>query len=185
MNISEMSLEDLCEFRGHLITEGLDIDLVTSFILEKEEKYTNSILEDGPGGAAAAASIGIGGGGVGYANATIGGMGNVSPAQPSIYAGSTSGSAFSDGGGTVGSGDISIPYNPGGRKKTFQKIAAPLSDRKGTNKRRKNKILMGLKNVFANKQDFTSNQGGVKKKNVMNFSQFDKENLSKVTKVKQ
>jgi len=184
MDISNMSLHHLCEMRGQLIIEGLDTDLISEIILEKEKNYIQSVLEDGPGGAAAAASIGIGGNGVAMANASIGGMGAVTSSQPSAYAGSTTEPAFSAGGGKSGSGDISVPYNPGGRKKVFQKIPAPLDDRKGSSKRRKNKILQGLKNVFANKQDYTAGQGKSKSK-VMNFDQFDKENLSKVTKVKQ
>jgi hypothetical protein len=185
MNKNKMSLEDLFELRGTLLNEGLNVDKLSELILLEEEFYVNSILEDGPGGAAAAASIGVGGGGVGYANASIGGMGSVVSAQPSAYAGSTSGSSFTAGGGTVGSGDISVPYNPGGKKKVFQKLPAPLSDRRGTNKRRKNKILRGLKNIFSQKQDYTSNQGSVQKSKVMSFDQFDKEKLSQVTKVKQ
>jgi hypothetical protein len=185
MNIEQMSLEQLCELRGHLLSEGLNVDLLSEMIIYKEKSYVDSILEDGPGGAAAAASIGVGGGGVGYANASIGGMGAVVSAQPSTFAGSTTGTAFTAGGGTVGSGDVSVPYNPGGRKKVFQKLAAPLSDRRGTNKRRKNKILRGLKDIFSRKQDYTSNQGGVKKSKVMSFDQFDKEKITQVTKVKQ
>lgn len=185
MDISNMSLQNLCEMRGQLTLEGLDTDLISEIILEKEKNYIQSVLEDGPGGAAAAASIGIGGGGVAMANASIGGMGAVTSSQPSAYAGSTTEPAFSAGGGKSGSGDISVPYNPGGRKKVFQKMSAPLTDRRGSNKRRKNKILRGLKDIFSQKQDFTSGQGGIKKSKVMNFDQFDKENLSKVTKVKQ
>lgn len=182
---SDLSLEQLFELRGKMMFEGLNVDILSDLISKREIEYIDSILEDGPGGAAAAASIGIGGGGVGYASANIGGMGPVSSPQPSVYAGSTTEPAFSMGGGKVGSGDIGVPYNPGGRKKTFQKISAPLSDRKGTNKRRKNKILKGLKDIFANKQDFTANQGGVKKSNIMNFDKFAKDQISKVTKVKQ
>jgi hypothetical protein len=65
-------------------------------------------------------------------------MGSVVSPQPSMFAGVTTEPGYSDGGGKVGSGDISVPYNPGGRKKVFQKISA--DNRKGTNKRRKNKI---------------------------------------------
>ncbi len=189
MTLNQLSLEELFELRSNLILEGLNIDKISKLIFEKEKEYIDSIFEDGatggPAGAVTSASVGYGGGGVGYANATIGGMGNVVSPQPSVYAGSTSGDAFSDGGGRVGSGDISVPYNPGGRKKVFQKLAAPLNDRRGSNKRRKNKILRGLKNIFSNKQDYTSGEGKVKSGKIMNFDNFEKGQFNKVTKVTQ
>lgn len=185
MNIYDLSLENLFEMRSNFLKQGLDYDELNELILEKEREYIDTLLEDGPGGAAAAASIGIGGGGVAYSNAAIGGMGPVSSPQPSIFAGSTTGQAYISGGGKDGSGDVSVPYNPGGRKKVFQKLNAPLGDRRGSNKRRKNKIIKNLKNIFANKQDFTANQGGVKKSNIMDFDKFSKDQFSKVTKVDQ
>lgn len=182
MNIYQLSLVDLLELRQQFLIEGLNVDKISELIIEKEQDYIKSILEDGPGGAGAAASIGIGGGGVGYANASIGGMGAVVSAQPSAFAGSTTDPAYSAGGGKVGSGDISVAYNPGGRKKVFQKISAN-DDRKGSNKRRKNKIIQGLKNIFSQKQDYTSGEGEPKKSKIMNFDNFEKEQLNKVTKV--
>lgn len=184
MNIFDMKLSELCEFREKLMEEGLDVDQVSQLILEREQQYIQHLLEDGPGGAAAAASIGVGGGGVAYANASIGGMGPVVSSQPSIYAGATTEPNFSAGGGKTGSGDVSVPYNPGGRKKVFQKLAAPLSDRKGSNKRRKNKILKGLKNIFSQKQDYTAKQGQSRQP-IMSFDNFSKEKINKVTKVDQ
>ena len=184
-----MKLDQLISLRTNLILEGSDINEVNSLILEREYQYSKSIIEDvsaagGPGGAAAAASIGVGGGGVGYANAAIGGMGAVVSAQPSTNVGVTTEPGYSSGGGKVGSGDISVPYNPGGRKKVFQKIPAP-DNRKGSSKRRKNKVLANLKSIFANKQDFTAGQGESKPKRVMNFDSFSKDELNKVTKLKQ
>ena len=185
MNINELSLEELFELRSNLLKKGIEDDRLDEMISSKERDYIDSILEDGPGGAAAAASIGIGAGGVGYASAAIAGSGDIRASQPSIYAGSTSGDAYTKGGGSDGSGDMSVPYNPGGRKKVFQKLAAPMSDRRGTSKRRKNKIIKNLKNIFANKQDYTANQGKVKKSNIMDFDKFSKDQFTKVTKVDQ
>ena len=76
-----------------------------------------------------------------------------------------------------------MPYNPGGRKKVFQKI--PADNRKGSNKRRKNKLIQGLKNIFSQRQDYTSGQGAAKPSKIMNFDNFSKDDLNKVTKVKQ
>jgi len=189
MIISQLSLEELFDLRSQFLLEGLNTEKITDLILIKESEYVKQIFEDGatggPAGSVAASSVGYGGNGVAYANATIGGMGQVTASQPSIYAGSTTGAAYTSGGGVDGSGDVSIPYNPGGRKKVFQKMASPLSDRRGTNKRRRNKILRGLKNTFSQKQDYTSGQGKVKKSNIMNFDNFAKDQFTKVTKVKQ
>ena len=184
MEISRMNLLELSTLREKLIKEGLDYEPITELIHQKEREYINYILEDGPGGAAAAASIGVGSGGVAYSNVTIGGAGPVISAQPSQFAGATTEPAFSAGGGKSGSGDISIPYNPGGRKKVFQKISTKLDNRKGTNKRRRNKMIQGLKNIFAKKQDWTYGQSQVKQPSkILNFDSFEKEKINKVTKV--
>lgn len=185
MQISNKSLPELFELREQFLREGLSIDKITEIILTKEQEYVNSILEDGPGGAAAAASTGVGGGGVGYANASIGGMGAVISSQPSQNAGATLDPNFSSGGGRVGSGDISVAYNPGGRKKVFQKLPAKLDNRRGSSKRRRNKMIQGLKNILSQRQDYTSGEGEVKKGNIMNFNKFSAEQVNKVTKVKQ
>lgn len=184
MNRTDLSLEELFELRSVLYKKGIEDEKIDEMILTKERNYIDYINEDGPGGAAAAASIGVGGGGVALANATTSGMGPVSSPQPSVFAGATTEPAFSAGGGKSGS-DIGVPYNPGGRKKVFQKLAAPMSDRRGSSKRRKNKVFKNLKNIFANRQDFTANQGNVKKSNIMDFDKFSKDQFSKVTKVSQ
>ncbi len=182
-----LNLEELFTLRSNMLLEGKDISDISNMILEREQDYVNYLNEDtatgGPSGAAGAATVGYGGGGVGYANASIGGMGAVVSPQPSMFAGVTTEPGYSAGGGSVGSGDISVPYNPGGRKKVFQKISA--DNRKGTNKRRKNKIIQGLKNIFSQKQDYTAGQGGSKPSKIMNFDKFSKDDLNKVTRVKQ
>jgi len=108
-------------------------------------------------------------------------MGSVVSPQPSIFAGVTTEPGYSMGGGKVGSGDVSVPYNPGGRKKVFQKV--PVDNRKGNSKRRKNKMIQGLKNIFSQKQDYTSGQGKSKPSKIMNFSNFSKDSINKPTKV--
>jgi hypothetical protein len=186
MNLKNLSISELYALRSEFISEGLSIEKISDLILEKESIYIQSIQEDGPGGAAAAASIGVGGGGVAYSNASIGGMGQVVSSQPSTFAGATTEPGFSAGGGRTGSGDISVAYNPGGRKKVFQKIAAKMDNRKGTNKRRKNKLIQGLKNVFSQKQDYTAGEGGSKMRQpLMNFDKFSKDKMNRVTVVKQ
>jgi hypothetical protein len=183
MKFQSLTLPELMMLRESLILEGINPNILSDLIIQKESEYVQYICEDGPGGAAAAASIGVGGGGVAYANASIGGMGPVSSPQPSQFAGVTTEPGYSLGGGKTGSGDISVPYNPGGRKKVFQKSSG-YDDRKGTSKRRKNKILRGLKNIFSQKQDYTANQGSVKSQKIMDFDKFSKDDLMKVTRVK-
>lgn len=186
MSIEKLSLEELFGLRSRMLLEGLDTSDISDLILIKESEYTNYLNEDtasgGPSGAAGAATVGYGGNGVAYANATTAGMGAVVSPQPSMFAGVTTEPGYSSGGGSVGSGDISVPYNPGGRKKVFQKVAT--DNRKGNSKRRKNKLLQGLKNIFSQKQDYTSGQGESKPSKIMNFDKFSKEDLNKVTKVK-
>jgi len=181
-----ISLEELFELRSKLILKGENVDIITEKIMEMESEYVSYILEDtasgGPSGAAGASTVGYGGGGVAYADASIGGMGSVVSPQPSIFTGVTTEPGYSMGGGKVGSGDISVPYNPGGRKKVFQKV--PVDNRKGTNKRRKNKMIQGLKNIFSQKQDYTAGQGQPKPSKVMNFDNFSKASINKPTKVK-
>jgi hypothetical protein len=187
MFLKNLSIEELFELRGEMILEGKNTSKISDLILEKESQYLNYINEDtatgGPSGAAGAATVGYGGNGVGYANATTAGMGAVVSPQPSMFAGVTTEPGYSAGGGSVGSGDISVPYNPGGRKKVFQKIA--VDNRKGTNKRRKNKMIQGLKNIFSQKQDYTAGQGNSKPSKIMNFDNFSKDDLNEVTRVKQ
>jgi hypothetical protein len=182
-----LNLGELFTLRSNMLLEGKDITDISNMILEKEQDYVNYLNEDtatgGPSGAAGAATVGYGGGGVGYSNATTSGMGAVISPQPSMFAGVTTEPGYSAGGGSVGSGDISVPYNPGGRKKVFQKI--PVDNRKGTNKRRKNKMIQGLKNIFSQKQDYTAGQGNSKPSKIMNFDNFSKDDLNKVTRVKQ
>ena len=157
MNFSKLNIEELVELRTSLILENQDYSEVTIAITEKEQRYIQEILEDvsgtgGPAGAAGAASIGIGGGGVAYSNAAIGGMGAVVAAQPSNNTGVTTEPGYSAGGGTTGSGDVSMPYNAGGTK-MFQKV--PVDNRKGNNKRRKNKILAQLKSAVMSRHNST------------------------------
>lgn len=187
MNISNLNLEELIELRANFLREGIDTKNISLMIDCKEAEYVIGIKEDvsgtgGPGGAAGAASIGIGGGGVAYGNAAIGGMGAVVSAQPSNNTGVTTEPGYTMGGGKSGSGDIGVPYNTGGNK-VFQKIK--VDNRKGTNRRRKNKVLAGLKSALMSRKDFMAGQGEAKPKKLMSFDTFSKDELEKVTRVKQ
>lgn len=182
MKLKDLDLERLYELRDSLSNSNQNLEFIDDLIFSKE---IDSLYEDtsgtgGPSGAVLGGSVGSSG--VAYANASIGGMGSVVSPQPSMFAGVTNEPGYTDGGGKVGSGDVSVPYNPGGRKKMFQKLSIKTDNRKGTNKRRKNKLLQGLKNVFSNKQDYTAGKSTGK---IMNFDKFSKDDLNKVTRVKQ
>ena len=103
--MESFSLVELYGIRKRLIKEGYDdndlLELVTETIKTKEK----SLLED---------TSATGG-------PSVGGMGAVVSAQPSGLAGSTIGTNWASGGGTVGSGDVSTPYNPSGSNRVFQK----------------------------------------------------------------
>ena len=121
---------------------------------------------------------------------SVGGMGAVVNAQPSGLAGATIGTNWASGGGTVGSGDISVPYNPSGANRMQQKIPVMGSNhgpRTGKKSREKKLDLKALKSVFAKRQDFTSGEGereqGIKGAGkVMNFNNFLKNDLTTIKK---
>ena len=99
-----------------------------------------------------------------FAGASTMGGGNVVGSSPSTNIGSTVGSAYTSGGGTVGSGDVSVPYNTGSNKMAFLK-----QNGYGFNPKRKNTKKR--------------NNLSVKKPSgkIMSFSDFEK---NKTTKVK-
>lgn len=117
---------------------------------------------------------------------SVGGMGAVVNAQPSGLAGATIGTSWASHGGTTGSGDISVPYNPSGSNRVFQKIPAPMGSnhgaRTGKKSREKKLDLKALKDVFAKRQDFTAGQSKNGEKKVMSFDNFQKSDINTIKK---
>jgi hypothetical protein len=115
-------------------------------------------------------------------------MGAVVSAQPSGLAGTTIGPGWASGGGTTGSGDISVPYNPSGANRVFQKLPAPMGKnhgpRTGKKSRQKRLDLKALKDVFSKRQDFTSGEGESKPKGkrVMDFNDFFRNDFTTIKK---
>ena len=103
------------------------------------------------------------------------GMGAVVSSQPSGFAGTTLGPNWASGGGTEGSGDISVPYNPSGSNRLFQRLKN--HGPRDAKRLRRKKSLKYLKNLFSKKQDFTANQG-----KVMNYNNFEKDDMMKIKK---
>ena len=133
-----------------------------------------SILEEDGGGTSATGGP------------SVGGMGAVVSAQPSGLAGATIGTSWASHGGTTGSGDISVPYNPSGSNRVFQKIPAMgfgHGPRTGKKSRTKKLDMKALKNIFAKRQDYTSGEGEVKKEpKVMSFDNFMKNDINTIKK---
>ncbi len=110
------------------------------------------------------------------------GMGAVVSAQPSGLAGTTIGTNWASGGGTIGSGDISVPYNPSGANRMIEKIPVMGHNhgpRTGKKSRTKKVDMNALRTTFAKKQDFTKTS---KDKKVMNFDDFAKSDINKIKK---
>ncbi len=162
----------------YLIKESMEKENLTDsnhyHVLCKKIENIESILEDG-----------------GMTSATggpsVGGMGAVVNAQPSGLAGATIGTNWATTGGTTGSGDVSVPYNPSGSNRVFQKIPAPSMGsnhgaRTGKKSREKKLDLKALKDIFAKRQDFTAGQAKNGEKKVMSFDDFQKTDVNTIKK---
>jgi hypothetical protein len=137
----------------------------------------------GPAGSVGSSSIGVGSMGVSMTNATTAGMGPVQSSQPSSIPGALNGQAWISGGGKDGSGDISVPYNPSGANRMFQKFPAfskkKQSDPNVITKKSRHKQLdmKTLKDMMSSKKASGK---------IMNFNDFEKKDVTtKVTKVKE
>ena len=110
-----------------------------------------------------------------------------SPSGRSGLGGQTIGTSWASGGGGE-PGQISVPYNPSGSNRVFQKIAAPEMGknhgaRTGKKSREKKLDMKTLKSMFARKQDYTAGEGEVKRPSkVMSFDNFAKDDISAVKK---
>lgn len=128
---------------------------------------------------------------------SIGGMGAVVSGQPSGLAGSTIGPNWASSGGTVGSGDVSIPYNPSGSNRVFQKMKSPMGKehgpRTGKKSRTKRLDIKTLKNMLSKTQDYQDgqeerspnnpqNQPTSKEKRVVNFNDFLRNDFNTIKK---
>jgi hypothetical protein len=128
---------------------------------------------------------------------SVGGMGAVVSAQPSGLAGATIGTNWSSGGGTTGSGDVSIPYNPSGSNRMSQKLPSPMGrehgPRTGKKSRQKRLDMKTLKNMLSKTQDYQDgqeerspdkpkDQPSSKQKRVINFNDFLKNDFNTIKK---
>jgi hypothetical protein len=183
MNFAKLPLKRLLEIREKLILEGRDdqMDLLNKIIHQKELR---GFLEDtsatgGPSGAVMGSSVGSTG--VAYSNAGIGGMGSVVAPQPSIFAGSTGGSAYTTGGGSDGSGDVAFPFPALGGKYMYQKQPVPSREHGSKRAKKGKKGTIDLKKLRAlfnkGKESSFGKPGGGK---VMSFDEYEKDIMNRV-----
>ena len=116
----------------------------------------------------------------------VGGMGAVVSANPSSLAGATIGTSWSSHGGTVGSGDVGVPFNAGG-KGAQMKVPVPMGKGHGAQTGKKSRVkkldMKALKDIFAKRQDYTSGEGNVDRPSkVMSFDSFQKDAINTVKK---
>jgi hypothetical protein len=163
---------ELYQIKWRIINEGLQDDDIYFDIVEMINQKESELLED---------TSATGG-------PSVGGMGAVVSAQPSGLAGTTIGTSWASGGGTTGSGDVSVPYNPSGTNRVFQKMPVPMGKehgpRTGKKSRKKRLDMKTLKNIFSKRQDFTSGtEQGIKGKGkVLNFNNFLKNDFTTIKK---
>lgn len=160
-----------------------ELKIVEELIYKKEVILENTSATGGPAGSAGSSSIGVGSAGVALANTSTAGMGGVVSSQPSAFPGALNGTNWISGGGQQGSGDISVPYNPSGANRVFQKLPAFSKKKNGdpnviTKKSRHKQLDMKtLKDMMSSKKASGK---------IMNFNDFEKKDITtKVTKVKE
>jgi len=169
--MENLSLMELYQMKWRMIKENLNDkefkDLILSTIKEKEKQLLETSATGG---------------------SSVGGMGAVVNSQPSGLAGATIGTNWASGGGTEGSGDVSMPYNPSGSNRVFQKAPLPMGKDHGPRTGKKSRVkkldMKALKSVFAKRQDFTAGEGEeIKGKGkVMNFNNFLKNDFNTIKK---
>lgn len=169
--MENLSLMELYQIKWRIIENNLQDDELYDYIIESIKTKESKLLED---------TSATGG-------PSVGGMGAVVNAQPSGLAGATIGTNWASGGGSAGSGDVSVPYNPSGSNRVFQKMPVPMGKdhgpRTGKKSRQKRLDMKTLKNIFSKRQDYTSGEGEVKKSSkVMNFNNFLKNDFTTIKK---
>ncbi|MCK9476333.1 MAG: hypothetical protein M0R46_10455 [Candidatus Muirbacterium halophilum] len=96
-----------------------------------------------------------------------GGMGDVVNSQPASIPGTTFG-------GTVGSGDISIPYNASGGERVFHQISTPSINTIKNKKTKKKKNIKDIKDKISKAKEETPK--------VMNYQDFIKFDINQIKK---
>lgn len=169
--MKDLNIIELYKIKKRIINEGVSDDELMQEVLEAIKYQEDLILENATSATGGPA-----------------GMGAVVSAQPSGLAGSTIGPNWASHGGTTGSGDVSVPYNPSGANRVFQKIPAPMGKdhgaRTGKKSRTKRLDMKTLQNIFKNRPKFGEKDSEKKsgEKKVMDFNDFLKNDVNTVKK---
>jgi hypothetical protein len=175
-------LEELYQYYNQFLSENYsedDIEWINKLIVEKESELLENTSATGGVSGGSVGSIGVA-----LSNSTTAGMGSVVSSQPSAFPGALNGTDWISGGGKSGSGDISVPYNPSGKNRVFQKIPAPTmgkshGSRTGKKSRNKKINMRTLQDILKKGRQ---SEGGRK---VLSFDDFEKNKMNQVTKVKE
>jgi hypothetical protein len=165
-----MHLIDLYKIKNRIINSGINSDGLLETIKELIIKKEKQILEE--------TTSATGGPSV------SGGMGAVVSSQPSGLAGQTIGQNWASG-GSDGSGDIGVPYNPSGSNRVFQKIQTSMGKshgpRTGKKSRERKLDMKALKVAFDKRGEINKPKG--RKSSVMNFDDFTRKDINSIKKV--
>lgn len=161
--MDKFTLLELYQLRNRMLSSN-DYSLISE-INESIETKENEILEN------TSATGGI----------SVGGAGAVVSAQPSGLPGQTIGTNWASNGGTTGSGDVSVPYNPSGSNRMSQTLKSPVmgknhGSRTGKKSRTKKLDLKTIKDLMAKSKEFKPS------KKVMNFNDFQKNDFTTIKK---
>ena len=184
------NLIDLYNLRRRYIKEGYVPEMIDEISEAIKEKESSLMVEDvsATGGlssfGASPVSLGV----------SVPGMGPISSSQPSAFPGSTTGTNYAAGGGSMGSGDISFPMNMG-PKGVYSKVPARNSFGKTKehggmaakrNRRKKDIDLKSLQKMLSKRPGASSpSETREKSARVMNFDNFAKTQFKSVTKVRE
>lgn len=178
--MGNLTLYEMYSLYEKLSKYGSDSELEAfrEHILREEKILEDTSATGGPSVSGTSNSVSFSSG-VGMADASTSGMGGVYQSQPSAFPGSLNGANWVNGGGQSGSGDISVPYNPSGANRIFQKMKSPMGKNHGAKTGKKSRIKgMDLKKLRSIKRP--------KFNKIIDFDSFSsKELVNKVTKVKE
>jgi hypothetical protein len=181
--MKDFSLKKLYKLYHKALLEN-DSDSELDILLElinQNEINENTSATGGPSGGAGSSAVGFGSIGISLKS----NVGPVPPAQPSRASGSLNGQNWINGGQP--GGDIETPFNPSGPNRVFQKT--PMGKGHGAMTGKKSRVkpldLKALRDVLKSKNKNKDTDMKPRTGKVMNFDDFQKGEMTQVTKVKE
>jgi|688.fasta_scaffold83951_4 hypothetical protein len=179
--MKNLSIKKLYKLYHKVLSENYsdsDLDIILELI-SQQELNENTSATGGPSGDAGSSTVGYGSIGVGL-RTTVGPVPSTNPQRSS---GNLAGSDWINGGK---SGDVETPFNPSGSNRVFQKTPV-MGKGHGAMTGKKSRVkpldLKALRDVLKNKNKQTDMKPRTGK--VMNFDDFQKGEITNVTKVKE